>query len=196
MASDDELLRRVQRRDANAFDALLKRHGDAVRRRATAIVHDRTAADDLLQETFLRVWMRADQWDGGGSARGWLLRIATNLALNHLRSVKRRRDEPLSAPADAAQPPEPNWLADRESAGPAAEAETAELGRILGRLVEALPEQKREVYRMARQEGADLRTIAEELDIPLGTVKSRLHDATRRLVRQWNEIAAEWEDAE
>jgi RNA polymerase sigma-70 factor (ECF subfamily) len=196
MASDEELLRRVQRRNGGAFDALLGRHGPAVRRRAAAIVHDPAAADDLLQETFLRVWTRADQRDGAGSARGWLLRIATNLALNHLRTVRRRRDEPLRPAAAGGEPMEPAWLADREAAGPQAEVEHAELERILTRLVEALPEPQREVYRLARQGGQDLRTVAEELDIPLGTVKSRLHYATRQLVREWNEIAAEWEDAE
>ena len=57
-------------------------------------------ADDLTQETFLRVWTRSEQWDGRGSFTGWLYRIATNLALNHLRSVKRRRQRPLELPAE------------------------------------------------------------------------------------------------
>ena len=52
-------------------------------------------AQDLVQEVFLRVWTRAEQWQGKGTFAGWLNRMAMNLALNHLRSIRRRRERPL-----------------------------------------------------------------------------------------------------
>src|SRR5918911_756040 len=97
--ADRELLERIARRDACAFEVLFERHRETVRRRLGAIVRDEAAAEDLSQEVFLRVWTRAEQWDGRGAARAWLLRVATHLALNHLRSVRRRREEPLEIPA-------------------------------------------------------------------------------------------------
>ena len=59
------------------------------------IVREPAATEDLVQEVFLRVWTRAEQWQGSGTVKGWLYRIATNLSLNHLRSVKRRPQQPL-----------------------------------------------------------------------------------------------------
>ena len=82
MASDEYLMRRVQERDARAFEELLQRHAPRLRRRLAGMVRDEAAAEDLLQEASLRLWTRADQWRGEGSAKGWLLRTATNLALS------------------------------------------------------------------------------------------------------------------
>ena len=94
VATDGDLIQRVLCSDAAAFDALYERHASAVRWRLVQVVRDEAAADDLLQETFLRLWTRAEQWQGTGSVAGWLMRIATNLALNHLRSKRRRPARP------------------------------------------------------------------------------------------------------
>src|SRR5512136_2845891 len=97
MQSDQDLVQRILERDARAFEALLAQHGEAIQRHLARIAGDPAAAQDLAQETWLRVWQRAEQWDGRGSFTGWLYRIATHLAFNYLRSVKRRREEPLDA---------------------------------------------------------------------------------------------------
>ena len=80
----------------------MKRFSSAMKARSAAIscylVRDEPAAEDLLQETFLRVWTRAGQWNGQGTFKGWLFRIATNLALNHLRTRRRRPEQPLELP--------------------------------------------------------------------------------------------------
>lgn len=92
VVTDGDLIQGVLRGDAAAFDELYERHASAVRRRLVQVARDEAAADDLLQETFLRLWTRAEQWQGTGSVAGWLMRIATNLALNHLRSKHRLRE--------------------------------------------------------------------------------------------------------
>src|SRR5262249_33341615 len=97
-ASDAELIARVRERDAEAFEILAARYRERVVRHLAGIVRDDGAAGDVTQEVFLRVWTHAAQWDGRGSFRAWLFRMATNLALNHLRSVRRRRELPLALP--------------------------------------------------------------------------------------------------
>ena len=93
--TDLSLVRGVVRREEDAFSRLYDRYRGLVTAHLIQIVRDPGVSDDLTQETFLRVWHRAGQWSGEGSFRSWLLRIATNLALNHLRSVKRRREQPI-----------------------------------------------------------------------------------------------------
>ena len=67
---DDQLIQAVRRRDGDAFDAIMRRHGPAVRNRLLGIVRRQAAAEDLLQEVFLRLWTHADQYGGSGSLRG------------------------------------------------------------------------------------------------------------------------------
>jgi len=196
--TDEELMRRVQARDADAFEALLGRWRERVCRHLAGIVHDRATAEDLVQEAFLRVWLRAGQWDSRGALQAWLFRIATNLGLNHLRSVRRRRERPLEIPADPGNGDDeaavPTWLVDNIALGPDGALELAERGRLLRRLVSDLPEEKREVLRLVCEEEMELREAAETLRIPEGTAKSRLHYARKQLAREWALVEAEWED--
>jgi len=94
---DCELMRRVQQGDAHAFEDLVRRHDRTLGLHLRRYVGPDDASD-LRQEVLLRVWERAHQWEGRGSPLAWMLRIATNLALNHLRA--RRATEPLDGPAD------------------------------------------------------------------------------------------------
>src|SRR5437868_1134576 len=113
--TDHQLLARVRERDAAAFEALFHRYRDPIRRHVLRLVRDGSAAEDLAQEVFLRVWTRAEQWDGRGSFRAWLYRIATNLCLNHLRAVNRRRERLLELPSDPCgeeESPLPAWLVE------------------------------------------------------------------------------------
>jgi RNA polymerase sigma-70 factor (ECF subfamily) len=88
------------------------------------IVRNETVAQDLVQEVFLRVWTRADQWDGRGKVKGWVYRIATNLSLNHLRFEKRRPQQRLEIPADDFEDTEdfsiPGWMIDTSALTPEA----------------------------------------------------------------------------
>ena len=91
---DPVLIASIQEQQAWAFEVLFERYAPAIRRHLHSIVRDAPATEDLLQETYLRVWTRAGQWNGQGAVKGWLFRIATNLALNHLRTRKRRPKQP------------------------------------------------------------------------------------------------------
>ncbi len=189
MLPDDELARRCAARDEAAFEALFNRHHDAVLRHVLRIVRDRSAADDLVQEVFLRVWNRADQWKGRGTFRAWVFRTATNLALNDLRSRKRRREEPLERPSLREDEDDddivPGWMVDASRPGADAVLEREERNRALRRLVDELSEEKREVFRMVYDDEMAIRDVARRLRIAEGTVKSRLHHGRKDIARKW-----------
>jgi len=175
---------RIAAGEAAAFDTLLSRHEQAVRRRLVSITRNRAAAEDLTQEVFLRLWTRSEQY-GGGSVAGWLVRIATNLALNHLRSRRRHPAKSLESPREADEHAiEAGWMIDAEAFDPADLLERAEQLERLRDAVDRLPEAKRAVIRLVHEQELDIREAAEQLGIPEGTVKSRLHYSIRRIARE------------
>ena len=200
MESDKALVERISRRDPQAFDVLMRRYVGQVRVHLLRIVRDEAAADDLAQDVSLRVWERASQWDGRGSFKAWLMRVATNLALNHLRSKRRKREQPLVLEDRSNEEDEeslaPGWMIDNSTLGPAEVVELAEQKELLRGLVDALPEGKRQVLQMVHEHDMDLTEVAETLGIPVGTVKSRLHYTFRWLGRNWPDVQNEQEDSQ
>ena len=186
--TDDQLIRRIQARETEAFEALFGRYRQPITIHITQIVRDDTVAQDLVQEVFLRVWTRAAQWDGSGTVKGWIYRIATNLSLNHLRSVKRRPQQPLEIPTDDGDEdsPVPGWMVDASALTPEAQLEIVEQYKLMGQLIHELPPDKRDVFQMVYGDELDLHTVATELDIPEGTVKSRLYHGRKKIAEQLN----------
>ncbi len=190
--SDGDLIEAVLERDAQAFGVLFERYAALLRWHLVHILHDEAAAHDVVQETFLRVWKRADQWQGEGTFKAWLYRIGTNLALNYLRTVQRRRELPLEVPPDVDDDDDadnrvPAWMVDAGSLGPEAAVEQAEERARCRRLVNRLSEEKRRVFRLVYDLEMSLGETADALNIPEGTVKSRLHYARAQLAREWEE---------
>lgn len=196
MASDQELLCRIQNRDAEAFELLHDRYVGALQRHVRSIVHDEDTSADLVQELFIRVWQRAEQWSAPGSVKAWLYKIATNLALNHLRSRKRRPQQPLEPPLeyrsgeDWHQEPEtrvPGRLVDSASLRPESALVAMEQRHQLWQMVDELPGDKGEVFHLVYEAEMDLRSVADALDLPEGTVKSRIYHGKRQLAKRWQE---------
>jgi len=184
---DQNLIESIQDQQAWAFELLFERYENVIRRHLYYIVRDEPAAEDLLQETFLRVWTHAGQWNGQGAFKSWLFRIATNLALNHLRTRRRRPEQPLELPNysvdDDNLPDTPGWLVDTASLGPDAVVEQIEQGARLQKIIQDLPEEKRELLHLVHQMEFSLREAADELGIPEGTAKSRLYYAREQVKR-------------
>ena len=189
--SDTQLIRQIQAGDPAAFETFFDRFHPAMQAHIARIVREPAAAEDLVQEVFLRVWTRAEQWQGSGSAKGWLYRIATNLSLNHLRSVKRRPQQPLEIPTDDGDDdsPVPGWMVDASALTPEAQLEIVEQQKLLGQLINGLQPDKQDVFRMVYDDEMDLHSVANALQIPEGTVKSRLYHGRKQIAKQLKDMS-------
>ena len=200
MPSDQELMERLQVGDVEAFEALFAGYEAMIRRHLVRMVGDTQAAEDLVQEVFLRVWTRAEQWGDRGDVRAWLYRIGTNLALNQLRSVRRRPQQPLEIFSDEtgaeAEETMPGWMIDAAALDPETATEMMEERRLFHRLVDGLPEEKRAVFRLVYEAELDIQDVAERLGVPQGTVKSRLYYGKKRLAREWTQITTKGKNDE
>lgn len=189
--SDDHLVHRVKDGDHEAFACLHLRHAGGLNRHVWAVVREDGAAEDLCQETFIRAWDRIGQLDEGASFRPWLYRIGTNLALNHIRNVKRRREDPLMPPSRLDEDDDqriPDWLIDHTTSAPDARTLEREQEGAFRYLLSRLSEEKRETFRLAYDNELDTKEIAVRLGIPEGTVKSRVFHARRELADGWRTI--------
>ncbi|NKB72005.1 MAG: sigma-70 family RNA polymerase sigma factor [Candidatus Latescibacteria bacterium] len=186
--TDQQLIGRITERDAHAFEQFFARYRQQIHHHVRRIVGDQLGADDVVQEVFLRVWNRAGQWSGEGSVAGWLFRIATNLSLTHLRTVRRRREQRLETPSATVEREThhvPEWMVEAASQRPDRQLERADQRHWLRRQVQDLPEDKREVFRLVYDAQVEVREAAQRLGIPEGTVKSRLHHGRRQLQQAW-----------
>jgi RNA polymerase sigma-70 factor (ECF subfamily) len=174
--SDLSLLSRIRQGDSDALGIVLERHWPAVVRYASDILDSRDAAEDVAQETFVRLWERREAWRLEGSVRALLLRVTRNLSLDELRRRSARHKTARSAP----QPPL-RLLPDEE-------LEHRELRSILTRAVDSLPERRREVFVLVRHYGLSYRETAAVLDLAPQTVANHLTLAVadlRRLLRPY-----------
>ena len=183
--TDHDLMRLVQSRQGEALSALKRRHEGTLRLHLLRYV-DSGDAQDLLQETWVRAWERSGQWDGSGAPLAWLLRIATNLALNHIRDSRLRAhgniDDEIDEYAD-----EPTRQLEASGPGVPEQAHLRDQAERLLELIAQMPEDRQALLRMARLEQRRLQDIADQAGVPVGTIKSRLHSATRWLAARWDD---------
>jgi RNA polymerase sigma-70 factor (ECF subfamily) len=174
--ADEDLLTLVDRGDADAFEVLYERHSRVAFSLAFRLLGDRPSAEDLVQDAFLAVWRGAASYSSTrGSVRNWLLSILHNRGVDRLRTLAAmtRRQEALEQ-VELRRPDEP----DAASQG---------IGRVLAGSVReelsSLPGEQFEVLKLAYYGGFTHQEIAEMLDVPLGTVKSRMRLGLDRLRR-------------
>ncbi len=179
--TDEELLAGIQAGRHDLFGVLVRRYERELYGYLRRYVgHDDLAAD-VFQNTFVAVFTKVGQYQPGRPARPWLYTIATHQAIDALRRRNRRADRRGGDPADAT----PLDALPGSAAGPVEEAEAAELRTRMRAAVDELPELLRQVIILAYFQGLRYQEIADALDIPLGTVKSRLHAAMARLGEVW-----------
>ncbi len=171
--SDDDLVQRVVRGDAQAFGLLVERHTPVVYRVVRRMSSDRSEAEAITQEAFLRAWESLKRSKDGPAFRPWLIRIAVNLARDVLKK---------SRPFDFADlPGDEIWEITDSGKGP---EETVDEDEVLGRLaqeVQALPLDYRMVIALRYEAEMSYEAMAEALGLPLNTVRTRLHRAKDRL---------------
>lgn len=194
--SDPDLMRAYRSGETSALEELMRRHHDKLMRFLLRLVGDRAAADDVFQETFIQVHLSAESYDAERRFEPWLFTIAANKARDLLRKTNRRRALDLSSPIQGAGrgggSGEGTTFADLIAGKdpiPGAEVSAAEQERSVQRAVAALPPSLREVILLAYFQRMSYNQIADVLQIPLGTVKSRLHSAVAAFGRKWKESA-------
>ena len=177
--SDERLMLRFRAGDARAFEVLVRRHRTPVFSFLLRLTGDRGRAEDLCQETFLKVVKASAGWEERARFTTWLFAIARNLAVDEARRMAFRRAEPLG-PADpdgerrraepAAEDPPPDRAADAALVRPKLEA-----------ALQALPPEQREVFLLREYSGLRFAEIAEVTGTPENTVKSRMRYALEAL---------------
>lgn len=168
-SEDRQLVDRFLGGDLKAFNELMSAHEDRVFGICLRIMRDREHALDAAQETFITVYRKADRFTGESAFSTWLYRVATNTCYDQLRKIKRRTADPLP---DATDPADPHT----EAALTAVELRP-DITRALATLS---PDFQRAVV-LADMEGLPLAQVAEVLEVPVGTVKSRVFRARRLL---------------
>ena len=174
-ARDRDLVLRLGEGDEEAFRDLFRRYRGVAKALATRIVRQPFLAEEIVQEAFLALWRRPDSYRADrGSVRGFLLATVHHRAVDHIRreEAQRRRAEEADT-ADLIAPDVGEAVTD-------AAALEAERTNLRAALV-GLPAEQRRVLEMMYYEGKSQSMIATELDVPLGTVKSRTLLGMRRL---------------
>jgi RNA polymerase sigma-70 factor (ECF subfamily) len=172
---DNELIPRVRRGDLAAFEALYDKYKGQVYRTALAIIRDKSAAEDILQECFLRVYAHIDKIDISRPLSPWIHRIAVNLSYNW--ATKRQRWFPLLGEVVD------QFVGDHHGS-PEHILEREELQRIVQEAIHSLSFAQRVVIILFYLNGFSLEEIAYILDCPVGTVKSRLYYGRQNLKRK------------
>ena len=168
-ATDEALMKAYCQGETPAFDELLSRYRTPLFTTLCRLAGDRTLAEDLYQETFLRVIQHAGRFDPRQKFSAWLYRIARNLSVDALRQRGVRLEQELD---DGHEDPAP----DPEQA-----LTQAEQGLAIARSLKLLPLEQREVFVMREFSGLSFNEIAEITQCPLNTVLGRMHLAVKKL---------------
>jgi RNA polymerase sigma-70 factor (ECF subfamily) len=186
--SDEDLLVRFCKGQKEAFGVLVRRYERELFGYLRRYLGDGTLAEDVFQNTFLQVYVKSGQYEPGRPVRPWLYTIATNQAIDALRRQGRHQalslDQGREELADGDVRSLMETLESR-GPGPADAAEGQERRDRVRASVDRLPDFLRQVLVLAYYQGLKYREIADILDIPVGTVKSRLHAALVKLQEMW-----------
>jgi RNA polymerase sigma-70 factor (ECF subfamily) len=172
---DAVLVRKAQQGDMDAFESLVRKYQQRVYAICRRLTGAHQSADDLAQETFIKAYYALGRFDVQWPLYPWLRRIALNTGLNYLKARKRERPllegtlgarrTPFSAPAD----------------GPEERLERAEFEARFERALASLPADQRSVFVLRFHESMSYEEISRTLDLPIGTVMSRLNRARQKL---------------
>lgn len=173
--------------DERAFEVLADRYRVELFHYLARLVNNKASADDLFQETFLQVHLSADRFDTSRRFRPWLFTIATNKARDLLRKNNMRSTVSLARPVSADDDQERDLIDFMEVKVPQPDEslEQAEIAERVRGVVDGLPSHLRETLLLAYFHQFSYQQIAEMLQIPIGTVKSRLHTAVGTFATRW-----------
>ena len=173
--SDRELVERVQRGEQRAFDLLMLKYQHRIAKLIARYVQDPTEVLDVAQEAFLKAYRALPRFRGDSAFYTWMYRIAINTAKNHLAAQARR---PRDSGVDVSDAEQFDGVAElKESATPEGLALTEEIQQTVAAAIEALPEDLRVAISLRELEGFSYEDIAQAMECPIGTVRSRIFRA-------------------
>jgi RNA polymerase sigma-70 factor, ECF subfamily len=191
--SDEAIFERYRGGDRGALRTLIERHQAELLRFLTRLVGDSAGAEDVFQEAFLQIHLSADTFDATRRFRPWLFTIAANKARDYLRRKGRRRMLELSAPVEGSggedSPGSFVDLMEIRVPAPDERLDSEETSLLVQRALDQVPPLLREILLLAYFQRLSYVQIHEELGIPLGTVKSRLHAAVAAFAKKWDQVS-------
>jgi RNA polymerase sigma-70 factor (ECF subfamily) len=174
-ATDKELVKRVQKGDKGAFDLLVLKYEHKIVNLVMRYVRDPEQALDITQEAFIKAYRALPRFRGDSAFYTWLYRIAVNTAKNYLAAQRRR---PTDVELDLQDPEQYGLHAKlKETDTPEAVTLSRELQLTLERAIESLPDDLRTAIILREIDGMSYEEIAETMDCPVGTVRSRIFRA-------------------
>ena len=186
--SDDELITRYRAGDGDAFKVLIDRYANQLYLFAYRMTHNPSDAQDIAQETYVKVWRTLDRYQSGKSFKAWIFAIARNTAIDKLRKKK------SAVFSDFDMEDGKNWITETFSDPdtiPAELIEKAEQNNLLEKALLELPLADQEIMHLHYKEGMTFQAIGKILKKPLDTVKSRHHRALIRLrtyFEKWKDV--------
>lgn len=184
--ADQLLVERVQQGDRRAFDLLVRKYQHRVIAVISRYVRDPDEAMDVAQEAFVKAYRALDRFRGESAFYTWIFRIAVNTSKNYIVSRGRRPPDADVEVEEAEHFDGGEWL--HEVANPENELFKDELERAVYRSLENLPEDLRTAVTLREFDGLSYEEIAEVMDCPVGTVRSRIFRAREAIdneIRQW-----------
>jgi RNA polymerase sigma-70 factor (ECF subfamily) len=174
-ASDQKLVERVQKGDKGAFDLLVLKYQHKIVNLIMRYVRDPDLAQDIAQDAFIKAYRALPRFRGDSAFYTWMYRIAVNTAKNHLAAQRRR---PMDVELDLQDPEQYDLHARlKETDTPEGVALSNELKETVERAIAALPEDLRTAIILRELEGMSYEEIAQTMECPVGTVRSRIFRA-------------------
>jgi len=185
--TDEQLMVDIKKGGQEAFEEMVRRYSPALFAYLRNYLGDVEMAEDALQQTFLQLHLKCDQFDARCKVRPWLYTVATNQAIDLQRKERRRRMVSLSKHITSgldhveSDTEVDHLIIDASAEDPANRAAENEMAEAVNRAIDALPEPQRCVLLLVYYQGKKYREAAEDLGVPVGTVKSRMHTAILQL---------------
>ena len=183
--SDEELLAEHLAGKPGAFDLVVARHADDLFNFFQRFVGNSSAADDLVQETFLQVHLAAGTFDPARAFKPWLYTIAANKGRDYLRARGRRPVHSLDTTAGDGDTPSAAALLEGDELAPEEELDVEQRRDRVRSVIAKMPETQRLILVLGYYQKLPYAEIADILGIPVGTVKSRLHAAVSHFAKLW-----------
>lgn len=180
---DQELVERAQKGDKRAFELLVMKYQRKLARLLSRMVRDPAEIEDITQESFIKAYRALPQFRGESAFYTWLYRIAVNTAKNYLVARGRRAPTTTEFSSEDAEGFEDAELL-RDIATPDAELQTKQIAGAVNKAVEALPEELRTAITLREIEGLSYEEIAQMMDCPIGTVRSRIFRAREAIAEK------------